>query len=189
MCSGIYRNNPPQAKPYINPETDHFISLIIANVSSLGNKKSNVMAHYIEIIMFAVSLKLYSVFESRKYIGGEHRYLPMIQNFHHISTLMETITRSLAMSAIEQKIATRRKVAELLGVHENTVSRWFKEHQDRSIGGHDFGKEFMALTELKRSMPELDELLKFAQENKTPALEVALAALHSLSNEEHGKGD
>lgn len=51
-------------------------------------------------------------------------YSPLLEKTHEMQEVAKGLIIDLALSAVENKVLTRRAAAEMIGVHPITISRW-----------------------------------------------------------------
>ncbi len=56
----------------------------------------------------------------------------MILQMHELAVVADGVAKKLGLDAISEGHETRRNIAVFLGVHENTVAKWYTERQTNS---------------------------------------------------------
>lgn len=175
----------PASGRLLNPGNDQLFSLILDSLKLLDDKKADRLAEIAEHVALVAELSLYELQMARRVIGRSAMYLPIIENFALLSKLFRIITQDLAIVAIRNGALTRRQIAEVMSVHENTVARWVGDAVKRDEANsikmsksyhRDWGDLMMtqALGTLYEHFPQYQTIVEASIANKTPVVDELL---------------
>lgn len=183
--TGDEREPAAQEARLLDPGKDQLFTLVIDTLKLLDDKKADRLADVAEHVALVTELSLYELHMARRVISKPAMYLPIIENLALLSQMFRIITQDLAIIAIRNNLITRRRIAEVMSVHENTVARWVGDAINREEANSlkmskryhaDWGDAMMtqALGTLYQHFPHYQTIVESAIANDTPVIDELL---------------